>query len=156
MKNAASVKIRKAIPRDVKSIKNLIDSYAKQNLLLPRSLSDLYENIRDFLVAEENGKIVGCVALHIVWEDLAEVRSLAVEKEKQHKNIGSKLLKAALKEAKKLGVGKVFTLTFVPGFFEKLGFTKISKHRLPQKIWKDCLNCAQFPDCEEEALIIKL
>ncbi|MCX7832493.1 MAG: N-acetyltransferase [Actinobacteria bacterium] len=150
------LKIRKAKVIDVKGIKNLLDYFSKKELLLPRSLSDLYENIRDFIVAEEDGEIVGCIALHIVWEDLAEVRSLAVKENRQNKKIGTRLLQEAIKEAEKLGVRKIFTLTYSPEFFEKQGFKRTKKNDLPQKIWKDCLNCTHFPDCSEEALLYEL
>jgi len=149
-----TVKIRKANIKDVKAIKNLLDFYAEKKLLLPRSISDLYENIRDFTVAEENGTIVGCVALHIIWEDLAEIRSLAVQESRQNQKIGSLLLESALKEAELMGIKKVFTLTYSTDFFKKAGFKKISKKKLPHKIWKDCLNCTQFPECGEEAMIL--
>lgn len=156
MDEIKTFKIRKAKVLDVKGIKNLLDYFSKKELLLPRSLSDLYENIRDFIVAEEDGEIVGCIALHIVWEDLAEVRSLAVKENKQNQQIGTKLLQEAIKEADKLGVEKIFTLTYTPEFFEKHGFKRTKKNDLPQKIWKDCLNCTHFPDCSEEALIYEL
>jgi amino-acid N-acetyltransferase len=151
-----SVNIRKATITDVKEIKKLLDHYAEKKLLLPRSLSDLYENIRDFFVAQDDSTIVGCVALHIVWEDLAEIRSLAVAEERHNQKIGSLLLEAALKEARSMGVKKVFTLTYTPLFFERFGFKKANKKELPHKIWKDCLNCVQFPDCSEEAMIKEL
>lgn len=150
------LKIRKASLKDVKAIKSLIDYYAEKKLMLPRSISDLYECIRDFTVAEENGTVVGCVALHIIWEDLAEVRSLAVQEDRHNQKIGSLLLDAALKEAELMGINKVFTLTYSPEFFKKAGFKKISKKKLPHKIWKDCLNCAQFPECGEEAMMLSL
>lgn len=153
MSTKPEIKIRKAKVKDVKKIKELLDYFARKNQLLPRSLSDIYENIRDFYVAEEKEELVGCVALHVVWEDLAEIRSLAVKEDRQNLKIGSKLLRAALKEAFQLGIGRVFTLTYIPDFFEKAGFKKIKKSRLPQKIWKDCLNCTHFPNCSEEALV---
>lgn len=148
--------IRKAKISDVRKIKELIDYYASQGTMLPRSLSNIYENIRDFFVALINGEVAGCVALHIVWENLAEIRSLAVSEKHKNAGIGTALLNEALKEACELGIEKVFTLTYAPDFFEKQGFKKISKNRLPQKIWKDCLECSRFPDCEEVALVYKI
>jgi amino-acid N-acetyltransferase len=148
--------IRKANIKDVKPIQKLINDYAKEDLLLPRSLSELYENLRDFFVFEEKGKIYGCCALHINWEDLAEVKSLAVDKSKKGSGMGKALLKACLDEAKKLKVKKVFCLTYQPKFFKKFGFKEIDRAKLPHKIWNECVNCVKFPDCCEVALMIQL
>lgn len=148
--------IRKANIQDVKIIQTLINNYAKEDLLLPRSLSELYENLRDFFVYEEKGKISGCAALHINWEDLAEVKSLAVDKNKIGQGIGGDLLKACLDEAKKLKVKSVFCLTYQPKFFKKFGFKEINRAKLPHKIWNECVNCVKFPDCCEVAMMVKL
>lgn len=147
------ISLRKAKIADASAIKRLIDSYAARNLMLPRSLNNILENIRDFTVAEAENRVVGCVALHVVWTDLAEVRSLAVEEEHSGSGIGSALVRAALKEAAGLGAKRVFTLTYTPDFFSKLGFTELEKQELPHKIWKDCLECSRFPDCDETAMI---
>ncbi len=148
--------VRKATIRDVDGMFSLITDYSRKELLLPRSKADLFEHIRDFFVAEEGGKIVGCCALHIFWEDLAEVRSLAVREELQGKGVGRELVERCLEEARALGLRKVFALTYVPDFFLRLGFKEIDKHALPRKIWTDCVNCPYFPDCEEQAVIINL
>lgn len=150
------MKIRKAKIADAKSIQALINSNAKKEQMLPRALNDIYENLRDFYVCEDGGSVVGVCALRILWEDLAEIRSLAVQQDRQHRGIGSRLVKACLKEAQELGIKKVFALTYQIEFFEKLGFKEISKKRLPQKIWGDCLKCPKFPDCDETAMIINL
>jgi amino-acid N-acetyltransferase len=147
------LKIRKAAISDIKRIHKLINEFAKKGKMLPRSLNELYENIRDFFVAEENNEIKGVCALHILWEDLAEIRSLAVKKDSQKKGIGSLLVKKCLSEAKKLGVKKVFVLTYIPEFFKKTGFKELDKSKLPQKIWGDCIRCPKFPECDEIALI---
>ncbi len=147
------MKIRKATVSDIKLIHKLINEFAKKGEMLPRSLNELYENIRDFLIAEDNNEIKGVCALHILWEDLAEIRSLAVKKESHKKGIGSLLVKKCLKEAKKLGVNKVFVLTYIPEFFKKTGFRELDKSKLPQKIWGDCIKCPKFPECDEVALI---
>jgi amino-acid N-acetyltransferase len=152
----SKITVRKARISDARSIKNLIDFYSSRGTMLPRSLSNIYENIRDFFVAELNSEIVGCIALHIIWDDLAEIRSLAVSESHKNTGIGTSLLKEAILEAEELGIERVFTLTYALDFFEKHGFKRISKSRLPQKIWKDCLECSRFPDCEEEALILNL
>ena len=148
--------IRKATIDDIKDMQELINFYAKADRMLPRSLNELYENIRDFFVYEEAGKILGCCALHIAWENLAEVKSLAVSETSQKKGIGIMLVREALEDAKKLKVKKVFALTYVPLFFEKLGFKKIEHSELPHKIWSECIKCVKFPDCAEKALALDI
>ncbi len=145
--------IRKAKLGDVKEIQRLIKIYAGRGEILPRSLSDLYDNLRDFFVYTRNRRIAGVCALHICWENLAEIRSLVVQEEARRKGIGVKLVKACLDEADALGLEKVFALTYQPAFFEKMGFRKVDKSVLPQKIWTDCLQCVKFPDCTEIAMI---
>ena len=145
--------IRKAKLSDVKAIQQLIKLYSTRGNVLPRSLSDLYDHLRDFFVSVRNRKVVGVCALHICWDDLAEIRSLVVAEEARHKGIGVKLVKACLEESKQLGVKKVFALTYEPEFFGTLGFRKVDKTVLPHKIWTDCLNCVKFPDCDEEAML---
>ena len=146
--------IRKARMSDVKGIHGLIAEYARKGDMLPRSLADIYENLRDYFVFEENdGELVGSAAIHIMWEDLAEVRSLAVREGKMRRGIGTQLVESCISEAIVLGIGRVFALTYKPGFFEKLGFRIVDKAELPQKIWTDCLKCSKFPDCDEVALV---
>jgi len=148
--------LRKAKIQDIKEIYNLVNHFAQKGEMLPRSQSELYENMRDFFVAEEDGRVIGCCALHILWDDLAEVKSLAVEESNQGKGIGRILVKACLDEARELGIKRVFALTFKPGFFEKLGFKRIDKEDLPRKVWGECIKCPFFPDCKEEAVIFEL
>jgi amino-acid N-acetyltransferase len=150
------LKIRKAKISDLKQVHKLINEYAKKEEMIPRSLSELYENMRDFIVCEYNANICGVCALHIMWEDLAEIRSLAVDSEYQKIGIGKNLVRQCLKEAKLLGLQKIFALTYHPEFFKKLGFVDIDKSSLPQKIWGDCLRCPRFPGCDEYAVIIEL
>jgi amino-acid N-acetyltransferase len=145
--------IRKAKIDDIKEIQRLIKLYAPRGGILPRSLSELYDHLRDFFVFIRNRKVAGICALHICWDDLAEIRSLAVEEEDQNKGIGAKLVAACLKESRLLGVRRVFALTYQPEFFERLGFSKVDKAVLPHKIWTDCLKCVKFPDCDETALV---
>ena len=145
--------IRKANLEDVKKIQELINYYASNDKMLPRSLNELYENIRDFFIYEEGEEILGCVALHVAWEDLAEIKSLAVLESKQKQEIGSMLVEEAFKEAKTLKVKRLFALTYVPEFFEKIGFKKVAHSDLPHKIWSECIKCIKFPDCEEVALV---
>ena len=145
--------IRNATMGDVKGIHTLLNYYADKGLLLGRSFSSLYDQLRDFKVWEDDdGSLRGVCALHIIWEDLAEVRSLAVDEEAQGRKLGQQLVRACLEEAAQFGINKVFTLTYQAGFFRKQGFKDIDKSKLPHKIWSDCLNCPKFPDCDEEAL----
>ncbi|MCX5714148.1 MAG: N-acetyltransferase [Candidatus Omnitrophica bacterium] len=145
--------IRKAKIKDIKQIQTLINAFAKQDLMLPRSLNELYENLRDFWVIEQNGKVSGCAALHISWDDLAEIKSLAVAKNIQGKGLGRELIEFCIREAKELGAKKIFVLTYKPGFFKKFGFRKVGHASLPHKIWAECINCCKFPDCQETALL---
>jgi len=149
-------RIRKALISDAEKIQYLINEYAKKGLMLPRSINSIYENIRDFWVCEENEKIVGTCALAIFWSDLAEIRSLAVAPAHTHKGIGTMLVNQAIKEAKELGITRIFTLTYQVDFFKKLGFKEIDKNSLPHKIWRDCINCVKFPNCDETAMEITL
>ena len=148
--------IRKARLIDVKEIQRLIKLYSTRGEMLPRSLSELYDNIRDFVVFAHNRKVVGICALHICWEDLAEIRSLAVEEKIRRRGIGEKLVKACLEESRRLGVQRIFALTYQSDFFERLGFKKVDKAVLPHKIWTDCLKCVKFPDCDEVAVVKEL
>ena len=150
------MKIRKAKTTDIKHIHQLVNEFAKKEEMLPRSLNDLYESIRDIYIYEDKGKIKGVCALHIMWDDLAEIRSLAVSKDLQGKGIGKRLLATCIKEAKELGIKRVFALTYQPEFFRKIGFKEIDKSKLPQKIWGDCLRCPKFPECDEDAVIIEI
>ncbi len=147
--------IRKARMGDVKAIQKLIADYARKGDMLPRSLAEIYENLRDYFVFVDdgNGDVAGSAAIHIMWEDLAEVRSLAVAEGRMRQGVGTQLVEACVSEAIVLGVTRVFALTYKPEFFEKLGFRKVDKSELPHKIWSDCLKCSKFPDCDEVALV---
>ena len=148
--------IRKAILQDARQIHRLLLTYAKDGLVLSRSLMEIFEAIRDFYVFIDEERVVGPAALNICWEDLAEVRSLVVDENFSGRGIGKHLVEACLAEARILGIGRVFALTYQQTFFEKLGFTVIEKSELPQKIWGDCIKCAKFPECDEIALSISL
>jgi amino-acid N-acetyltransferase len=147
--------IRKATVRDVKAIHRLLKKHADRGELLPRALSDLYDCLRDFSVFEEKSSrsIIGVCAVHVCWEDLAEIRSLAVGKQHQGEGIGSTLVTATMAEAQDLGIRRVFTLTYRPDFFKKHGFKVVDKATLPQKIWAECVKCVKFPDCDEIAML---
>ncbi len=142
--------------KDVPIVHELVNDYASRGEMLARSRSEIYEGLRDFFIAEEEGQILGCAALHINWEDLAEVRSLAVSETAQKRGIGKKLVEACIQEARDLGVAKVYALTYRPGFFEQLGFDQVPKETLPHKIWGDCLKCPQFPNCDEDAVMMEI
>lgn len=148
------IQIRRAKIVDVSIIKQLIDDNAEEGKMIRRSLAYLYENIRDFFVLEDpDNQIVGCVALHVVWENLAEIKSLVISRTYRGKGLGSELVRATLQEAATLRLPRVFALTAVPEFFHKMGFKTIKKRGLPHKIWADCINCTYFPDdCRETAV----
>lgn len=175
--------IRKAITDDVKTIHKILNHYANQGLLLPRSLSELYDHVRDYYVLDsgdreiqvpvdenpliaddgrpadsgDRGQIIqGVCGLNICWEDLAEIKSLAVSESWKGKGFGLQLVQACLEEAHFFGLKKVFTLTYIPEFFIKIGFKPVDKSALPHKIWSDCLNCPKFPDCDENSLMMDL
>ena len=148
--------IRKAQIADVKNIQKLLMTFANRGDMLSRSLSELYESIRDFYVVEEDGVLLGASALHIVWEDLAEVRSVAVMEDSGRKGIGSRLVQACIAEAREIGLKRIFCLTYKPDFFGKHGFRLVDKSELPHKVWGDCIKCPKFPDCDENAMILDL
>lgn len=147
-------KLRKAIVGDVPQIQKLVNFYAKKDLMLARSLNDLYEHIRDYVVAEdESGNIIGCCALHVDWEDLAELKALAVDEAHLKQGIGRQLVRFCAKESAGLGIRKIFALTYQLEFFGRLGFKEVEKSELPHKIWMECINCSKFPACDEKAVI---
>ena len=147
------MKIRPAKVSDVKAMQSAIKYFADKREMLPRSLNDLYENIFEFFVAETSDeKFAGCAAIHVSWEDLAEVKGLAVAPEHQGKGVGKKLVAACEAKAKESGINKIFALTFKPEFFEKVGYKKIERDSLPHKVWGECVKCPMFPDCGEVAV----
>ena len=148
--------IRKAQISDVKDIQKLLTSFASRGQRLSRSLSELYDSLRDFYVFEEDGRLLGTSALHIIWEDLAEVRSVAVAEDAGRRGIGSQVVGACLEEARALGLKRLFCLTYKPEFFARFGFTVVDKSELPHKVWGDCIKCVKFPDCDEIAMILDL
>ena len=154
--NSTDPILRKAEIRDVKPIHRLLYSYADRGLLLARSLSELYDHLRDFYVLDQEGRgdwVAGVCALGVCWDDLAEVRSLAVAEEVQGLGYGRRLVEVCLDEARRLGIGQVFALTYVDDFFSRLGFSVVEKSVLPHKVWADCLKCPKFPDCDETAMM---
>ncbi len=152
----SKLKVEKAGVEDAVGIRDLILHYARQELMLPRTLSSIYEDIRDYYVVKNGGHVVGVCGLRIFWKDLAEVRSLAVHPDFQKKGLGKKLVNLCLKEAKKMGIKKIFILTMVPGFFRKIGFREADADALPMKVWGECKDCPRFMECNEVPMVIDL
>ena len=145
--------VRRAKISDVETIHSLINYYAERDRMLFRSLADIYENLQSFIVAEINGTVVGCCALQIIWSDLAEIKSLAVDEANKDKGIGRMLVASAIEQAGQLGLPRVFALTLDPGFFERQGFERSEKDALPMKVWKDCAKCSKQQNCDEIAVV---
>jgi amino-acid N-acetyltransferase len=150
----AEIKVDRARVSDANSMHQMISYFADKGEMLPRALSEIYEDIRDYFVVRKKGRVIACAALHVTWVDLAEIRSLAVNEQEQNQRIGSALVQACLEEAKELGIPRVFCLVRKPAFFEKHGFQLIDKTELPHKVWAECYRCPKFPDCDEVALIL--
>ena len=150
------MQIRAAKVSDVEAIRALISSYAELDKMLSRSKADIYENLQSFLVAEIDGRVVSCCALQVIWGQLAEIKSLAVEQSHVGTGVGKSLVSAAIENARDLGLGKLFALTLEPLFFEKLGFEKVNKESLPMKVWVGCAHCPKQDNCDEIAVLLKL
>ena len=146
------MKIRNAKVSDAKAIYSLINYYAEQDQMLFRSLADIYDNLCTFIVAESKGKVIGCCSLQVIWADLAEIKSLAVEEENTRKGAGTMLVKAAIEKARLLGLPKVFALTMSPVFFKTLKFKTVKTDSLPMKVWSDCARCPKQENCDEIAV----
>ena len=149
-------RVEKARIRDVDQMHKLINYYADKGEMLARSLSEIYENIRDYFVVRQGERVIACVALRVSWLDLAEIKSLAVAEDSQKQGIGAQLVDACLKEAQELGITTVFCLSYNPAFFEKFGFAQVDKAELPRKVWTECYRCPKFPNCDEVALVCNL
>ena len=148
------IQIRRAKIGDVRPMHKLLNHFAEQKELLPRSISELYENLQQFYVAEDAGRVVGCCSLAVQWDNLAEVKALAVDNPYQGQGLGKRLLEACLDDARGLGITRIFTLTMKDGFFKKYGFTRAVKNNLPHKVWTECVRCPYFPDtCVEIAMV---
>jgi amino-acid N-acetyltransferase len=150
------MEVRNARVSDAKVIGSLINYYAEHDKMLFRSLAEIYENLQTFLVVEDGGQVVGCCALEVIWSDLAEIKSLAVEASRRSQGIGTALVTAAREEARRLALPRVFALTLEPGFFERLGFHVVAKESLPMKVWSDCARCPKQQQCDEIALVKSL
>jgi amino-acid N-acetyltransferase len=149
--------IRRARVSDIPAIHRLVNEFAREELMLPLSIGEITERIRDFLVADGEGEdLAGCVAIHVTWERLVELRSLAVSRSAQGSGLGRRLVEAGLEEARALGAEEMFTLTYIPDFFLRFGFRVVDRSTLPHKVWQDCTKCTKFPDCGETALVLPL
>ena len=147
------MKVEKARISDAPQIHKLVNSFAEKDEMLPRALSEIYENIRDFSVLRREDEVIACIALHVCWADMAEIRSLAVTGNRQDQGLGVSLVESCLAEARELGIPTIFCLTYKPTFFEKFGFRQVDKMELPRKVWSECYRCPKFPNCDEVALI---
>jgi amino-acid N-acetyltransferase len=148
--------VRRAVIRDVPTMADIINRHAAGGEMLARSHHQLYQFVRDFSVVVDEETVLACGALHVVWEDIGEIRSLAVADEWQGQGLGRRLVESLLGEARELGLPKVFALTYKQGFFQHMGFHLVPHESLPHKIWADCLNCPKFPNCDEIAMMIEL
>jgi amino-acid N-acetyltransferase len=151
---AAGITIRKAIIGDVGRIQSLVNHYASKETMLGLSLSEINDQVRDFTVAEGPRRaLIGVCALHVIWDDLAEIRSLAVDPKVRRRGVGRSLVEHCLEEARSLQIPKVFALTYQAEFFRRIGFQRVDKSELPHKVWRDCLKCTKFPNCDETAVL---
>jgi amino-acid N-acetyltransferase len=151
---AQGVRLRKASIRDVARIQALVNHYASKETMLGLSLSEIYEQLRDFTVAEGPRRaLIGVCALHVIWDDLAEIRSLAVDPKIRRRGVGRALVERCIEEARELRIPKVFALTYQADFFRHAGFQRVDKAELPHKVWRDCLKCSKFPNCDETAVL---
>ena len=150
------MKSEKARVSDVPQMHKLINSLADKGEMLARSLSEIYENTRDYFVVRQGERVIACGALHVSWSDLAEIKSLVVAEDYQQQGVGARMMAACIRETKGLGIPTIFCLTYQPAFFKKFGFSQAGKAELPRKVWGECYRCPKFPDCDEVALIYHL
>lgn len=151
---AATFQLLRASIADASAIHDLVNGYARKGEMLPRTMSEVYQNLRDFYVVRDgDSATVGCGALHILWDDLAEIKSLAVREDLQGQRIGARIVEACVDDARQLGLTTVFALTYRPGFFERLGFAQADVMTLPRKVWGECYRCPKFPGCNEIAMV---
>ena len=153
MSSIEIVQTRKSTVRDAHQIHDLIMLCARDGAMMPRSLNEIYERIRSFFVLDDKGRIVGCCCLHVMWDDLAEIKSLAVAPDYRKRGYGAAMVQEAMDEARDLLVARVFSLTFIPEYFKRFGFEPIDMNELPKKIWSECVHCIHYPDCKETAVI---
>jgi amino-acid N-acetyltransferase len=153
MSVAKAMIIRRATMKDVDQMLEIINQYAQQGLMLPRTKLSICENLQSFVVAFDGQEVIGVAGLHILWEDLAEIRSLAIAESAKGMGVGKRLVLHLVDQCRELGIKRVLALTYQKDFFEKCGFYVVAKETLPQKVWKDCINCSKLPMCDEIAMI---
>ena len=154
---APTTQLVRASISDAKAIHDLVNTFARRGEMLPRTMAEVYENLRDYYVVRDaTGEAVACGGLHILWEDLAEIKSLAVREDLQGAGLGARIVDACLEEARQIGLATAFALTYRPGFFEKLGFAQADVMTLPRKVWGECYRCPKFPGCNEIAMVRSL
>ena len=152
----SDTRVRPAAIGDVPAIYHLIEYYADMGNLLPRPMSELYRHLRDFFVVEHKGKVVACAALEIFTDTLGEVRSLVVDPDYNGRGLGRQLVATVMAEARRIGLSRLMALTYVPGFFHKLGFNTVPKETLPEKVWGICVKCYKYNNCDEIAVLKQL
>ena len=155
-RSGSALRAERATVRDADAIHRLINFWAARGEMLPRTLGETYENLRDFFVVREGDETVACGALHITWADLAELKSLAVREDRASAGYGSTIVRACIDEGQTLGLERLFALTYRPGFFERLGFEQVDVMTLPRKVWNECYRCPKFPGCNEIAMVCEL
>jgi amino-acid N-acetyltransferase len=148
-----SIEVRRARLADVPGVADLVGRFAGRGEVLPRSEADVYQSMREWVVAAQSGRIIGCGGLVILWADLAEIRSLVVDPAYRGQGIGRQLVQLLLSQAVELEIPQVIALTRKPGFFRTLGFRIVPRESLPRKIWKDCVTCTKFVGCDEVAVV---
>jgi amino-acid N-acetyltransferase len=152
--STSTQRIIRASIADAKAICELVNTFARRGEMLPRTMAEVYQNLRDFYVVRDDaGETVACGGLHILWEDMGEIKSLAVREDMQGHGLGQRIVEACVDEARQLGLTTAFALTYRPGFFEKLGFTQADVMTLPRKVWGECYRCPKFPGCNEIAMV---
>jgi amino-acid N-acetyltransferase len=145
--------VRKARMSDIPLVLGLINGYAAEGTMLPRTEFEISENLRDFTVVFSRDKLAGCGALHFYSPTAGEIRSLAVAKDSERHGVGRKLVESLEDEARTFGIDSVFVFTYVTNFFGKLGYVEVERGLLPLKVWKDCLHCPKFQCCDETAVL---
>lgn len=156
MSMTKALTIRHATMHDVDQMLTIINQYAQQGLMLPRTKLSVCENLQSFIIAFDGNQVVGVAGLHILWEDLAEIRSLAIDEQAKGMGIGKQLVLSLIERSVQLGINRILSLTYQKEFFEKCGFQIVAKESLPQKVWKDCINCSKLPVCDEIAMIYEI
>ncbi len=151
---AEPFEVQKAGVNDIAALSEIVNEFARRGDMLPRAPGELFETLRDFFVVRHEDEVVGCAALHINWQDLAELQSLAVREESQSRGVGSLLVRACVDEARALGLKRVFALTMKPAFFQKLGFAQADAMTLSRKVWSECYRCPKFMSCDETAMVL--